>query len=126
MLEGETLHEGVSYSRTSVTCFVDECTHGLSSQVKFLEYAFSQSLQRTFAKLAMTPERRFTELCLDGVMPYCLPSNMEILTFQIKRQRCGNGAVHGAITNTRATHAVISQILNLLISQICYLKPCHS
>lgn len=123
MLEGETLHEGVSDSRTSVTCFVDECTHGLSSQVKFLEYVFSQSLQRTFAKLAMTPERRFTELCLDGVMPYCLPCNMEILTFQIKRQRCGNGAVHGAITNTRATHEVISQILNLLISQICYLKP---
>ena len=32
----------------------------------------------------MTPERRFTEICLDGVMRYCLPYNMKILISQVK------------------------------------------
>ena len=34
--------------------------------------------------MLMTPERRFAEVYLDGVMQYCLPSNMKILISQAK------------------------------------------
>ena len=34
--------------------------------------------------VVMTPERRFAEICLDGVMKYCLPYNMKILISQVK------------------------------------------
>ena len=45
LAEDQTLHITVSHSQMSVTCFVDWCAHTLSSQVKFLKYVFSPSIQ---------------------------------------------------------------------------------
>ena len=39
----------------------------------------------------MIRESYFPELCLDGVMQYCLPYNMKTLISQVKRQIPGNG-----------------------------------
>ena len=53
----------------------------------------------------MMPEECFAELCLDGVMQYCLPYNMKNWVSQLKRRSLGNGVAHCVITNKGPAHA---------------------
>ena len=62
----------------------------------------------------MTPEERFSELCLDGVTYYCLHYNKKILIPRIKRRSPENGVVYCAINTTGLAHTnfiVMSRIL---------------
>ena len=77
----------------------------------------------------MMRDPRFPELCLDGVMQYCLLYNMKTLISQVKRQIPGNGVVYCDITNTGPAHenpVVTSRMFIQPADQISYLKPLHS
>ena len=52
----------------------------------------------------MMRDPRFPELCLDGVIQYCLPFNMETLISQVKR-RISENEVHCDIKNSVTVHA---------------------
>ena len=62
----------------------------------------------------MMCDPRFPELCLDGVMQYCLFYNMKTLISQVRQRMAGNEIFHCDITNTVPAHAnpvVTSRIL---------------
>ena len=51
-------------------------------------------------KVDMASKWRFPDLCVDGVMRYCLPYNMKILTAKVKQQSPQNRVALCAIPNT--------------------------
>ena len=54
----------------------------------------------------MMRDPRFPELCVDGVMQYCLPYNMKTMISQVKRRIPGNEVVHCDNANTVSAHAI--------------------
>ena len=82
--------------------------------VKTLRKCQRQPVSISLINVDMMRDQRFPELCLDGVMQYCLPYNMKTLISLVKRRSPGNEVVHCDITNTvsaHANHVVTSLIL---------------
>ena len=63
----------------------------------------------------MMRDPRFPELCLDGVIQYCLPYNMKTMISQVKRRIPGNEVVLCDITNTVPADAYPVTTFRILI-----------
>ena len=68
--------------------------------VKTLRARYRQPVSISLINVDRMRDPRFPELCLDGVMQYYLPFNMETLISQVKRRVSGDEIVHYDITKT--------------------------
>ena len=74
--------------------------------VKTFRVRQRQSVLIRLINVDMMQESRFPELCLDGVLQYCLLHNMKTLISQVEPRIPGNEqVVHCHIPNTRPVYA---------------------